>query len=137
MLIFPADNSTLLFFVYHYIVWCIYLHDLPHLFSMHMYGINEKKCNNFPFYCVPFPFLSHFPVESAWLHSALSTGAISGRVARACSAGIQFRRNPIAPALEYNSGGDGFHVYMCIRTLYAILLCRSSPRHSQHRDRGP
>ena len=39
-----------------------------------MYGINEKKCNNFPFHYFPFPVHSYFTTEYAYAYSTqLST----------------------------------------------------------------
>ena len=39
-----------------------------------MYGINEKKCNNFPFHYFPFPVHSYYTTEYAYVYSTqLST----------------------------------------------------------------
>ena len=53
---------------------CTYVASSNQHIYIHTYGINEKKCNNFPFHYFPFPVHSYFTTEYAYAYSTqLST----------------------------------------------------------------
>ena len=55
------------------------------------YGINEKKCNNFPFHYFPFPVHSYFTTEYVYAYSTqLSTVFALSKLEYVCTYVLQF-----------------------------------------------